>query len=58
MVHIHMISAMNWTIQGLSSSRGKRFFFLKTSKLALGHTKTKIQVGVGSFLPGCITVGT
>lgn len=57
MVHIHMVSAVNWTVQGLSSSRGKRFFFPKTPKPALGHSKTQIQVGVRSFLPGGITVG-
>lgn len=56
-VHIHRISAVNWTIQGLSSSRGKRFFFSKTSKPAMGHTKTQIQVGVGSFSSGGITPG-
>jgi len=56
-VHIHAISAVNWTIQGLSFSRGMRFFFSKTSRPALGHPKTQIQVGVGSFLPGGITVG-
>jgi len=32
-VHIHTISAVKWTIQGLSSSRGKRFFSSRTPRL-------------------------
>ena len=56
-VHIHTISVRDWTTQGLISSRGKGFFFSKTSRPALGHTESQIQVGVVSFLPGGITVG-